>query len=341
MDLLRVGMIGAGAISRAHLPAIAAREDAELICVADVDVGKAQERAEQFGASRWVADYRELVAMDDIEAVIIGVPARFHAEIAIKAAEAGRHVLCEKPMARTLTECDEMARAAEENDVTLAMAFVRRFDPEWGKVRELVQAGAVGRPCLWRRAAQGSGPQPPNYGAWYVQSEFSDGPLTESAAHDLDFVRYTFGDASAVTASVWQMGRAGDVLDTGTVIVDFESGDQMQCFWSWGLPAGCSGATVAGLDVLGPDGAIRHPQRVEGDEFSVTVARGDGQDEVIPFTVDRASTWFHEQFDNFVQSIRGTQTPRGTAEDGRKAQEIALAAFESSRTGRRVEVGRG
>jgi len=248
VETLRIGMIGAGAISRAHLPAVAARDDVELACIADIDVAKAKERADQFDAERAVADYNELVAMDDVDAVIIGVPARFHAEIAVKAADAGKHVLCEKPMARTLEECDAMARAAKANRVTLAIALVRRFDPAWGKVRELALAGRVGRPCLWRRAAQGSSPQPPNYGLWYAQSKFSDGPLSESGSHDFDFVRYTFGDAKAVTASVWHMSRTGDVLDTGTVIVDFQSGDQMQCFWSWGLPPKCSGATVSGLD---------------------------------------------------------------------------------------------
>ena len=338
MDTLRIGMVGAGAISRAHLPAVAARDDCELACIADIDMAKASERAEQFGAARAVADYHELIAMDDVDAVIIGVPARFHAEIAVKAADAGKHVLCEKPMARTLAECDAMAHAAQANRVTLAVGFVRRFDPVWGKVRELVLEGRVGRPCLWRRAAQGSSPQPPNYGPWYAQSEFSDGPLSESAAHDFDFVRYTFGDAKAVTASVWHMSRTGDVLDTGTVIVDFHSGDQMQCFWSWGLPPKCSGATVSGLDVLGPDGAIREPQHVQGNEYTVTVAGANGHDDVIPFTMDRTTTWFHEQLDNFIQSIRGAQSPRGTAADGRKAQEICLAAFESTQTGRRVGI---
>jgi len=331
-------MIGAGAISRAHLPAIDAHELGELVCVADIDIDRARERADAFGAERAVADYADVLAMDDVDAVVIGVPARFHAEIAIEAAQAGKHVLCEKPMARTLQECDDMTRAAEENGVTLAIAFVRRFDPEWGKVRELVQAGAVGRPCLWRRAAQGSSPQPPAYGAWYAQSEFSDGPLSESGAHDFDFVRYTFGNVKAVTASVWQMGRTGDVLDTGTVIVDFESGDQMQCFWSWGLPPKCGGATVVGLDVLGPDGVIRQPRRVDGTSYAVTVARANGEEEEVPFELDRAQTWFYEQFDDFAQSIADKRPSRGAALDGRRAQEITLAAWKSSEEGRRVEM---
>ena len=338
MDRLRIGMIGAGAISRAHLPAVAAHDQAELICVADVDLDRARERAEQFGCSRAAADYNDLIAMDDVDAVIIGIPARFHADAAIRAAQAGKHVLCEKPMARTLQECDDMARAADQAGVTLAIAFVRRFDPEWGKVRELVQAGAVGRPCLWRRAAQGSAPQPPTYGAWYAQSEFSDGPLSESGAHDFDFVRYTFGDVEAVTASSWQMGRHGDVRDTNTVVVDFQSGDQMQCFWCWALPPKTTGATVSGLDVLGPDGVIRQPQRVEGSRYTVTVARAQGEDEVIPFEVDRTKSWFYEQFDDFLQAIETGRPPRGSGLDGRRAQEVTLAAWRSSDEGRRVNV---
>ncbi|PIX40279.1 MAG: hypothetical protein CO096_03665 [Armatimonadetes bacterium CG_4_9_14_3_um_filter_66_14] len=338
MSRLGIGMIGGGAISNAHLAAVAASDKAELVCVADLNASTAEEKAEKFGAKSFATDYRELLAREDVDAVIIGIPAGLHAEAALAAFQTGKHVLVEKPMARTLAECDAMIGAAEQAGKVLQVAMVRRFDADWGKVRELVQAGKVGRPCLWRRMAQGSAPQPP-HGAWYSDASLSDGPLAESGAHDFDFVRYTFGDVRAVTATNWQMGRVGSVLDTGIVTLDFESGDRMLCVWSWGLPPKCGGGTLSGMDVLGPDGALQQSRHRDDGRYECVVNGPDGAQEVFDFDNPRAGDyWFSGQFDNFVESVHGRQTPRATGLDGRKAQEIALAAFESSRTGRRVEL---
>jgi predicted dehydrogenase len=330
-------MIGAGSISRAHLPVLGARDDVEITCLADMNEAAAREQAERYGIGAVVTDYRELVTREDVDAVIVGIPTRFHPEAAILALRNGKHVLCEKPLARTLEECDAIADATRASGRVFQLAFVRRFDREWGTLRELVQAGAIGRPVQWRRIAVGPPPQPP-YGAWYTQRAFSDGPLTESGSHDFDFARYTFGDAKAVTASVWRLGRHGDIDDMGTVLVDFHSGDQMLCQWSWALPVGTS-ATIGGLDVLGPDGVIRQPRREGEGQGVVVVAKPNGEEERHPYpSRHTADTWYGGQIANFVAAIRGEAAPRATVEDGRKAQEIYLAAVESSRTGRRIEL---
>lgn len=337
MSQIGIGMIGAGSISNAHLPAIAASEKASLLCIADLNLDAAREKAEKFGARRTVADYNELLAMEDIDAVVIGLPAGLHATVALAALEAGKHVMVEKPMARTLQECDAMIAAAQAADRVLQVAMVRRFDADWGKLRELALAGKIGRPCQWRRIATGSPPQPP-YGAWYSDSRYSDGPLSESGAHDFDFVRYTFGEVKSITASVRHMGLQGDVMDNGIVILDFESGDSMLCQWSWSLPPGAP-AGLSGQDIIGPEGVIHTSRRRDDGVHECIVHRRGGEQEVVQFENPRdGAYWFHGQFDNFVESIRGNQTPRASGLDGRKAQEIVLAAFEATRTGRRVDL---
>ncbi len=337
-EVIRFGMIGAGAISNAHLGALANRSDVKIVCIADSNLERAKAQAGKYKAERYVAGYDELARMDDIHAVVVGIPTQFHADACIKALERGKHVLCEKPMARSLKECDEMADAARRNDLVLAIGFVRRFDPDWGKIRELVQAGRVGRPCLWRRIVVGPAPGGPTYGGWYTESKMSDGPHNESGSHDFDFVRYVFGDVKAVTASCWHMGRTGDVRDATTTIVDFKSGDQMVCMWSWSLPPKCSGA-FGGLDVVGPEGFLKGPERVQGDEYKYVVVGEGGAQTSYPFTlVRKGKFWSEGQMDNFIEAIRGRELPRASAEDGRKAQAITLAAFESSRTGRRIEM---
>ncbi len=330
-------MFGAGSISRSHLSALAARGDVEIAAIADVNEAAAREQAERYSIPTAVADYRELLARQDVDAVVIGIPTHFHAEAAIAALRAGKHVLCEKPLARTLADCDAIATAVRESGRVFQVAFVRRFDPEWGTVRELVQSGAIGRPVQWRRVVVSGPPQPP-YGGWYVQKAFSDGPLTENGSHDFDFARYTFGDAQAVTASIRRFGRTGDIDDMGTVIVDFHSGDQMLCQWSYSLPTGAS-ASIGGLDVIGPDGAIREPRREADGRGVVVVSQANGQEERHSYPTEHTpENWFGGQIAHFIAAIRGEEPPRATIEDGRKAQEIYLAAVESSGAGRRVEL---
>ena len=94
MDRIRFGMIGAGGISGLHLPAIADRADAETVCIADTNTELAKAKADHFGVPRTCGTYDELIAMDDVDAIVIGIPTEFHADAAVKAARAGKHVLC-------------------------------------------------------------------------------------------------------------------------------------------------------------------------------------------------------------------------------------------------------
>jgi len=336
MSKLRFGMIGAGAISNLHLPAIQAREDCEIVCIADANIAQARARAEQYHAPRAVASYDELIAMDDLDAIVIGIPTQFHADAALKALRSGKHVLCEKPMARTLELCDEMIRAAEDNQRVLQIGFVRRFDEDWGMMRKLVHEGKAGRPCMWRRIHCGAAPGPPNYGEWYSDARFSDGPSPESSAHDLDFLRYTFGDVAAVTAHMHHLSRHGDVLDNTIVLLYFQSGDQALVQWAWSLPRGAT-AGFMGMDVIGPEGCIHSNRQADG-KWLATVSGPEGI-ETIEFENRRnAETWGQGQMNNFIHCIHTGDTPRATAHDGRAVTEIHLAAVKSMEEGRRVEL---
>ncbi len=337
MDRIRFGMIGGGAISQSHIPAIQANENAEIVCIADANEDLARARAEEVGAARSCGSYDELVEMADVDAVIVGIPTQFHADAGIKAAQAGKHALCEKPMARTLQDCRAMIDAHEEAGTVLAMALVCRYDDNWGQMRKMIHEGKAGRPCMWRCIAAGTAPGPPNYGEWYCNGEFSDGPLTESGSHDIDFLRYTFGDVASVTAYMNHMANYGSVLDNTIVILQFESGDQALVQWSWSLPRGAHSG-FGGLDVIGPDGSIHQP-RQEDDEWLIDISKADGEVETIPFENRRDSnTWFDGQLAGFINAIRGEDTPRASGEDGYKAQEVFVAAVQSMETGQRIDL---
>ncbi|MFO7946815.1 MAG: Gfo/Idh/MocA family oxidoreductase [Armatimonadota bacterium] len=337
MEPIRFGMIGAGAISNAHTAAMEASDDAELVCVADINLEAAQARADERGADRAVDSYDELIAMDDVDAIVIGIPTEFHADAAIKAARAGKHVLCEKPMARTLDDCRAMMEAHEEAGTTLGIGFVRRFDQNWGQIRKMVQEEKAGQPCMWRRIVAGAGPGPPNYGEWYQDSRYSDGPLTESASHDIDFLRYTFGDVASVTAYMEHLSNTGDVLDTNAMILRFESGDTALLQFSWTLPPGATSG-FRGMDVIGPEGSIHEPREEDG-EWLIDISKTGGEVETIPFVNERcADTWTEGQLNDFIEAIRTGREPRSSGMDGYKAQEIYLAGVESMETGRRIDL---
>jgi predicted dehydrogenase len=332
---LRFGMIGAGNICNLHVPAIKARPDCQLVCIADVDEQQAKARAAQW-ESEYCISYDDLVRRDDLDAVVIGIPTRFHADAAIKAARHGKHALCEKPMARSLEECDAMVAAHQAAGTVLQIGFVRRFDDDWCTMRRLVREGRVGTPCMWRRIVAGAAPGPPHYGEWYSDSRFSDGPLTESGSHDLDFLRYTFGEVRSVTGHLHHLSTRGDVLDNAVVILQFASGDQALVQWCWSLPTGAS-AGFGGMDVIGPAGCIHAARRADG-QTSIDVSTPQGV-ETVPF-VDRRDehTWGQGQIDDFVRCIRTGGTPRATGRDGRCAQEIYLAAVRSMQEGRRIDL---
>lgn len=338
MAKIRFGMIGAGGISAPHLSAVAAHDGAEIVCVADTNEELAGERAAEFGAARSCAEYDDLLAMPDVDAVIVGIPTQFHADAAIKAARAGKHVLCEKPMARTLEDCRAMIDAHHAAGTTLALAFVRRFDQNWGQIRKMVHAGEAGRPCMWRRIQAGAAPGLPGSSReWYSDSRLSDGPLPESGAHDIDFLRYTFGDVASVTGHMDHLGNHGDVLDNTIVVLQFRSGDQALVHWSWSLPRGAS-AGFRGLDVIGPEGSIHEP-RSENGRWVIDLSKAEGAVRTVAFENRRdKTTWFDGQLADFIAAVRQHRAPRATGEDGLKAQEIYVAARRSMETGRRVDL---
>jgi len=155
-DELRMGVIGCGGISGAHLPAERDVEGMRTVAVCDIDEEAARAAAAEYDVPRVYTDWRELVADDDIDAVAVLLPHHLHRDPAVAAAEAGKHVLCEKPMAIALAECDDMIAAAEGTGVVLMIAQILRFRPANIRARELIRDGAIGevRNILRRRLGE-------------------------------------------------------------------------------------------------------------------------------------------------------------------------------------------
>lgn len=338
MSKIGIGIIGGGGISHVHLTALAAREDAQIVGVADIVEERARQQAERYGAERAVVNYRDLLADGRVDAVVVCLPTFLHAEATIAAAQAGKHILCEKPIALTLADAQAMIDAAAQAGVHLMIAFVRRFCAEWLRLRQAIQEGVIGRPVIWRGANASSGPAQ----RWFHDAEKGGGPFVDGCIHDFDFALYTFGRPAEAYASLKTFKADSTSLDTGTALVRFESGDELMRSWSWGLPgygSGCHGDSLH--DVIGPRGTILWTGKFDEATGLDALIHCDeqGREHRLEYKHESGQDWFNAQMDHFLTCVREDRTPGVTGEDGREALKVSLAVLESARTGRPVKIG--
>lgn len=331
MSQVGIGIIGCGRISESHLQGIAKLPDVQPVCMADVNAEAAQARAEQYGAPKWVTDYHELLALPEVDAVVVCVPTFLHAEIVCAAAAAGKHVLCEKPIAMTMADAVRMTEACAAADVRFMVGFVRHFSTEWLKLREIITSGRIGRPVIWRHTMANRVP----FLRWFVDAEKGGGPFVDGLVHDWDFARSIFGEAAWTVASLMTFSEHSTALDTGSAIVHFESGDELVRSWSWGMP-GPSCSSAPWQDVIGPGGAIRFPRGNEG--ANLFVVNGDSSEEAVPFEPTGGQEWFDGQMAHFIDCVQQGTAPLAGGERGQKALAIALAVLEAGQTHQRVMI---
>lgn len=228
MDSVRWGIIGAGDIVRKRVaPAINDLANCELEAIARANAGKAEESAREFGAKRWYGDWLDVVKDDEVDAVYIATPVYLHAPQTIAAAEAGKHVLCEKPMAMNAAECDTMIAACNANGVKLGIAYYRRFYPVLARVRGLLASGELGRPVVAQINSFEYVDIPaddPRH--WFLEkAKNGGGPMMDFGCHRLEVLTNLFGSVrrlSSLTANIKWIDR--EVEDTAVATLEFENG---------------------------------------------------------------------------------------------------------------------
>ncbi len=309
---IRFGLIGTGWIGRFHAESLARRvPGASLVAVADPNIQAAQ----SIGAPRTYADPAELIADPTIDAIVISSPAATHADLVVAAAQAGKHVFCEKPMALTLDDADRAIRAAESAGVTLQVGFNRRFASDFAAAHEAVTAGDIGTPQLLRSLTRDPGitaDVAARVKPWTI--------FNETLIHDFDTLCWL--NPGARVAEVYAQAAAlihpqfadAGFLDTAVVQLRFDNG-------AFGI-AEASFQAVYGYDVRG---------EIFGSKGVLLAGREPAQ-------AGKLNTeLFHDayvaQFAHFVNSIAAGAAPSVTGHDARVALEIALAAAESVRTG--------
>ena len=196
MKVLNWGLIGAGDIAQKRIaPALRDLPHCDLVAVSRSRFELAEAFSKEFGARKWFADWRELVKDEEIEVVYIATPVYLHAEQTIAAAEAGKHVLCEKPMALSVKDCDEMIAACQSNNVKLGIAYYRRFYPVVERIKQIIKAEEIGKITFAQiNAFEYFNPSPEHPRRWLIEKEKSGGgPMMDFGCHRVEVLTNLFG----------------------------------------------------------------------------------------------------------------------------------------------------
>ena len=226
---VRWGLIGCGDIARKRVaPAFRDHPHSELVAVARARADQAEEFAKEFGAQRWYPTAEELLNDDQVDAVYIATPVYLHATQAIAAATAGKHVLCEKPMAMNVEECDRMIAACNQHGVRLGVAYYRHFYPVVKRIAEILDSGEIGTPVVAQiNAFEYFDPQPDHPRRWLVEQEQSGGgPMFDFGCHRIEVLMNLFGTVRRVRSLVNNAVFDRGVEDTASALFEFEIGAQ-------------------------------------------------------------------------------------------------------------------
>jgi len=327
---LGVGVIGCGAIGRTcHLRGYEALPDeVQILAVADVNEVRAKEAAERFDVPAVYTDYHHLLSREDIDAVSIATPNYLHAQQAIDALRAGKHVLCEKPMALDLESAQAMIEAATENDRQLMVGFTHRFHNFIRRAKELLESGTIGRPFMMRIRFAHEGP----YTSWTAMSDWffdpakaGGGALLDMGIHAIDLFRYLLGDPLSISAQVATLVKDIAVEDNAIGVMTFPG----QCMGYFEV-GWTSKEGFLGVEVYGTEGSMIidyvTPIRLftsEGGWQEITDCLGGGWPAEVAY---------------FVHCLREGKEVWPTGKDGLAALKIALAAYESSKGGRVISL---
>jgi len=319
-----IGLIGCGSIAlESHIPAITQITSSKLLAVTDADPSRARAAKEKSGSVRVYEDYEHLLQNQDIDAVDICTPTKYHCEIAVAAANSGKHVLCEKPIALTLKEADQMIAACTKNDVKLMIAHSRRFIPRYSAVRRAIKQGKIGKP-IW--AIQISRRPIAEPGSWYFDPAMTYGPIAEVGVHDADLLRWFFDDNVIEVLGIARTRvPTSPLYDQVFATLKFKKGAVGSFEVGYVLPKGYAQYTT--LELLGSKGFISASDNhmnvlLKGAENGVTYPSAYSD----LLTVNSA---YEAEVSAFVNSILNDTTPPVTGKDARAALEIILATLES------------
>ncbi|GIP41036.1 dehydrogenase [Paenibacillus sp. J31TS4] len=327
---MKVAVIGCGGMGRTHASDYAKMPGAELAAVVDFMEEAAKSAAEAYGTQAYT-DFDQMLDEVDPDVVDICLPTYLHKEYVIRAANRGKHVICEKPIAPTKEDAQEMIDVCRKQGVRLFVAHVVRFFPNYLDISRKVESGAIGKVGVVNAKRRGG--HPGRTRPWYNDRAKTGSVIMDLMIHDIDFLRGMLGEVS----SVYAMSRLTEHMEYTLVTLRFEQGAIANIEGFWGYP----GSFTTAIEVAGSEGIIRFDSETTSTVKIRKIAETEGAAPVV-VSADRSPTLhdpYYYELEHFLSCIRTGEEARVTAEDGLKAIEICLAAVESAETGQPVTFG--
>jgi xylose dehydrogenase (NAD/NADP) len=321
---LRWGLLGTARINRMVIPPLRASAGNRLLAVASRDPARAAAYAREWGIERTHGSYEALLADPEVDAVYIPLPNHLHAEWAIRAARAGKHVLCEKPLALSVAEVDAMEAAAREGGVVLAEAFMYRHHPQTLAVKERVDGGAIGAVRFVRGTFSFPLSRPDDV---RLRPEWGGGCLWDVGCYTVSFIRYLLGREPVEVFGSQVLGPTGiDETFAGQLV--FPGGALAQ------IDAGFRSPFRTGMEIAGTEGTIlvRQPWRPEG--LSVLLTRGSETEEIAVGGEDR----YLLEIEDLAECARTGRAPRVSLAESRGNVAAMVALLQSARESRPVRL---
>lgn len=327
----KILVVGCGSIGRRHAANFRAAGVAH-VAGADTRQDRLDQMAQEVGTEAGYLDYREALAEDRFDAVLVCVPTHLHTEVCAAAAEAGSHLFIEKPLAMTHDGLDALDDLCRAKGVVGFVAYCYRFIPSVEKVKALVDEGRIGKVLSARMETSFYLPDwhPwEDYRQFYMARKDHGGGALYDESHAIDMLRWLLGEVDAVQAFV---GKVGDLEidsdDLASLILRFRSGTLAH------LHLDLLGRTPRiQLELIGAEGTLlwdRIDHKIE------LYGAAEKQWETFPYTVDDVLVMYPREVEHFMACVRGEAEPLITIADGRRTLDVVLAAFESSETGRTV-----
>ena len=342
---IRVGIIGCGKIAQVrHIPEYVANPNVELYGFYDINQTRTEELAKKYGGKAF-ASYEELLADETIEAVSVCAANHVHAEITIAALKAGKHVLCEKPMAVTLSECEAMVAAAEESGKYLMIGQNQRLAKAHAKAKELIEQGAIGKVLTFRTIFGHGGPETwsidPGSNVWFFdKTKAAMGAMADLGIHKTDMIQYVLGSkivkTQAVLTTLDKKDATGSLIgvdDNAICIYQMENGIIGTMTASWTYYAAEDNTTV----IYGTKGELR---LYDDPKYSVQQINADGTR--IDYQIDQIQTNDNQTasgiIDLFVDCLVEKKEPEISGANVLHAMKAVFASIESSAKGCVIEV---
>jgi scyllo-inositol 2-dehydrogenase (NAD+) len=333
MVKLPVGVIGLGRMGQIYARHLAASTQARIVSLSDVVEKRAQELAHELDVACWTTDYRDLLDNEEVEAVFVTSPTSTHREVVIAAAEAGKAIFCEKPIALTLEDTDQMIAAIERAGIMFQAGFMRRFDAGYVAAKARIEAGDIGKPVTFKSI--GRDPFCPDLE--YARPSVSGGLILDMAIHDFDLGRWLMADevrrvyTEGGTLAFPQLNTVGDI-DNAVVNMLFEGGALGNVEVSRNAVYGYDIRT----EILGTEGGLNIGYYRQTPLLIMTTQ--GIQYDMVPYIIQRFGDAYRAQTQDFVGRVLAGQEPAVNAHDARAALAIGLAATRSYDEARAVEL---